>query len=149
MAPLSQLINRVGESLPPSDWLTITQDMINDFARITGDDQWIHVDVERCHKESPYGVPVAHGLFVLSLVPKMIAQGPKWADFSSGVNYGCDQVRYPSPTRVNSRIRMHQTLKAADTFKNGAVKVTFAVTVEIEGETKPACYTEMIAVLFP
>ncbi|MBL8628254.1 MAG: MaoC family dehydratase [Rhodospirillaceae bacterium] len=149
MTSLSALPTRVGENLPPSDWMTITQEMINDFARVTGDDQWIHTDPDRCRKESPYGMPVAHGLFVLSLIPKVMAAGPKWADFSSGVNYGCDKVRFPAPTCVGSRIRMHQTLKSADPLMNGAMKVTFIVTVEIEGEKNPCCYTEMIAVLFP
>lgn len=146
---LSELTKRVGETLPPSEWLAISQDMIDDFARVTGDDQWIHIDVERCRTESPYKAPIAHGLFVLSLIPKLMSRSEQWAKFSSGINYGCDKVRYPAPVRVGARIRAVQTLKSVEPFKQDSVKVAFAITIEIEGEKMPACYTELIAILFP
>ena len=149
MTSLSNLAERLNECLPPSAWLTVTQNMINDFAQLTGDNQWIHIDVERCHKESPYGAPVAHGLFVLSLIPKIIADGPKWADYTTGINYGCDKVRFPAPVRAGARIRAQQTLKSIEPYKGGGVKAAIAVVIEVEGEAAPACYTELIVILYP
>ena len=149
LMPLSDIGRRVGESLPPSEWVTITQDMINAFAEVTGDDQWIHVDPERCVRESPYGAPIAHGFLVLSLIPKLMASGPKWASFSAGINYGCEKVRFPAAVRVGSRVRLRQTLQSATPFKTGAVKVVFGATIELEGEANPACFAEMIALLYP
>lgn len=149
MIPLKDLHTRVGETLPPSEWLTITQDMIDDFASVTGDHQWIHVDVDRCKKESPFGVPIAHGLLVLSLIAKMRGGVSGWAKFTSGLNYGSDKIRYPSPVRVGSRVRLHESLKSVEPYKDGAVKVTFAMTVELEGGSAPACYAELLAILFP
>lgn len=149
MYALSELPNHVGESLPPTEWTTITQDMVDEFGRLTGDEQWIHVDVERCRRESPFGGTIAHGFLVLSLIPLLRRGRVAWAPFSSGLNYGCDKVRFPGPTRVGSRVRMHETLKACEPYKDRGVKMTLALTIEVEGQTAPACYAEVIAILFP
>jgi acyl dehydratase len=147
--PLKDLPRRVGETLPPGAWLTITQQMVDDFARVTGDEQWIHVDVERSKRDSPYKGPVAHGYLVLSLIPMLMSRGPKWAAFSAGINYGCEKVRFPAPVPVGARVRLVQTLQSVTPFKGGAVKVVLAATVELEGSPSPACYAETIALLYP
>ncbi|MDX2142092.1 MAG: MaoC family dehydratase [Rhodospirillaceae bacterium] len=146
---LSQLADRRGETLPPGDWLEITQVMIDGFARLTGDEQWIHVDVARSIAESPYGAPVAHGLLILALIPKLMQGAAKWAAYTTGINYGLNKVRFPAPVRAGQRIRAHQTLAAVDAYRDEAVKVTLAITIEIEGETTPGCVAEMIVLLFP
>ncbi|GAB4150539.1 MAG: MaoC family dehydratase [Sphingomonadales bacterium] len=146
---IAALEAKIGQQPPPSAWLTVTQDMIDKFAELTGDRQWIHIDVARCERESPFGAPVAHGLLILSLIPGLIGDAPVWAECSSGINYGSDKVRFMAPVRAGARIRAQQTLQSAAAVGGGGAKLVIAVTVEIEGEDKPACYAEMIGLLFP
>lgn len=139
----------VGKETHCSDWLTVTQDMINTFADLTGDRQWIHVDVERAKRESPYGATIAHGFLILSLITRLADPMPLSLKASRGINYGADKLRFAAPVRAGRRIRARQTLKAADPIMGGGVKLLFEITIDVEDEAKPACYVETILLLFP
>jgi acyl dehydratase len=136
-----------GETLGTSDWVEITQDMVNLFADATGDHQWIHVDVERAKKESPFGGPIAHGFLTLSLVPML-----SWQVFTSenakmGVNYGSNKVRFPSPVPVGSKVR--STLVLTDASMVGeAVQTVVTSTIEVEGGSKPVCIAETVSRIY-
>ncbi|SAK38962.1 MaoC family dehydratase [Caballeronia ptereochthonis] len=126
-----------------SDWTTIDQARVNRFADATDDHQWIHVDVERARRDSPFGGTIAHGFLTLSLVPTWLAQCvPLTARIS--VNYGMNRVRFMSPVRVGSRLRAVFTIDGASEVEAGSVQVTWLVTVESEGGDKPACAAEFI-----
>ena len=127
----------VGQHLGYSDWVTITQEQVDQFADATGDHQWIHVDPERATKESPYGGPIAHGYLTLSLVPMLVPQIIETTGFRMGVNYGTEKVRFPSPVPVGSRVRAGATLDSAAPF-DGGVQLVMTVTVEVEGASKPS-----------
>src|SRR3954471_22525736 len=127
----------VGRELGPTDWVQVTQEMVDLFAEATGDDQWIHVDVERATKESPFGGPIAHGYLTLSLIPALLPQIVEIEGFRMGVNYGTEKVRFPSPVPVGSRVRAGATLESATPF-DGGVQINLGVTVEVEGASKPA-----------
>ncbi|MEL7158008.1 MAG: MaoC family dehydratase [Actinomycetota bacterium] len=144
---LATLQDRIGESTPPTDWFEVTQDRINDFADVTMDHQWIHVDVERANA-GPFGTPIAHGQLTLSImgflprtepVPNtMNLEGQKL-----GINYGFDKVRFPSPVAVGARIRASSTLKRAE-IKGGMIEVMNEIKVEVEGQEKPAVVAESL-----
>ncbi|MBY6366302.1 MaoC family dehydratase [Rhodococcoides corynebacterioides] len=135
----------VGETIGTSDWLEITQERVNTFADATGDHQWIHVDVERATKESPFGGPIAHGYLTLSLLPMLSWQTYTVENSRMGVNYGSNKVRYVHPVPVGSRIRLVAVLGSADTLADGAVQMTVDSTVEIEGVDKPALVAQVIS----
>jgi acyl dehydratase len=140
---------RVGQEIEVSDWLTVSQDMIDRFADLTGDHQWIHVDPERAASESPFGGTIAHGALVLSLATSLLDFLPKHLPVSRGVNYGADRLRFTHPVPAGARIRGRRTVIAADPLPEGGVKVTGSVTIELEGVDKPACTFEAIILLFP
>jgi acyl dehydratase len=127
----------VGQHLGHSEWVTITQERVNLFADATDDHQWIHVDVERAKRESPYGGPIAHGYLTLSLVTPLVAQIIDATGFRMGVNYGADRIRFPAGVPVGSRVRASATLEAATPFEGG-VQMHLGVTIEVEGQAKPA-----------
>jgi acyl dehydratase len=127
----------VGQHLGYSDWVTITQEQVDQFADATGDHQWIHVDPERAAKESPFGGPIAHGYLTLSLLPMLMPQILETTGFRMGVNYGTEKVRFPSPVPVGSRVRAGATLDSATPF-GGGVQMVVTVTVEVEGASKPS-----------
>jgi acyl dehydratase len=127
----------VGQHLGYSDWVTITQEQVDQFADATGDHQWIHVDPERAKKESPFGGPIAHGYLTLSLVPMLVPQIIETTGFRMGVNYGSEKVRFPSPVPVGARVRAGATLDSATPF-DGGVQLVMTVTVEVEGASKPS-----------
>jgi acyl dehydratase len=135
---------------PPTtgDWLTVTQERINGFADVTDDHQFIHVDPELCAQYSPWGVPIAHGFLTLSLLTALVAsvpQDPRQVEGRAvGVNYGFDRVRFLSPVKVGSRVRASSAVEAADLKDPATVQVTLLVTVEIEGEDKPALACEWL-----
>ncbi|MGY1684662.1 MaoC family dehydratase [Geodermatophilus sp. SYSU D00867] len=133
----------VGRHLGHSDWVEVTQEQVQQFADATGDHQWIHVDVERAKKESPFGGPVAHGYLTLSLVPSLLPQIVEITGFRMGVNYGTEKVRFPSPVPVGSRVRAGATLASATPF-DGGVAMNMDVTVEVEGQTKPAMVATVV-----
>ena len=141
---------QVGQTHPPGEWVEISQAMIDQFADLTGDHQWIHLDEERCRRESPYGSTVAHGMLVQSMIPKLLGENPSWLEgFSAGINYGSDKVRFSAPVRAGARIRSRWTLKEARDAGKGAVRMVTAITIEIEDEDKPACYAELVGMLYP
>ena len=137
------ILAAVGQPLDTSNWVQISQERINLFADATDDHQWIHVDAAKA-KEGPFGDCIAHGYLTLSLASRFL---PEIVDvrMKMGVNYGCDKVRFPSPVKVGSRIRGRGDLIAAERTKDGGVQATIRVTVEIEGETKPACIADTIS----
>ena len=139
----AELKSAIGEHLGYSDWLEITQEQVNLFADATGDHQWIHIDVERATKESPFGGPIAHGYLTLSLAPVLLPQVVVTTGFKMGVNYGCNKVRFMSPVPVGSKLRMGAKLVAADDIAGG-VQSTYELTFETEGSTKPSCVAEVI-----
>ena len=125
----------VGKELGVSDWITVDQQRINEFAACTGDHQWIHVDVERAERESPFGTTIAHGYLTLSLLPVMqMSVGTLSQGVTAALNYGADRVRFITPVKAGARIRDHITLIAAEEKGGGRVLLTARHTVEIEGE---------------
>ena len=133
----------VGQQLGYSDWVEITQEMVNQFADATGDHQWIHVDPERAKRESPFGGPIAHGYLTLSLLPQLLSQIVEITGFRMGVNYGTEKVRFPSPVPVGSRVRAGATLESATLFEGG-IAMNMGVTVEVEGGSKPAMVATVV-----
>ena len=133
----------IGERLGPTDWVEITQDMVNLFADATGDHQWIHVDVERAKAESPFGGPIAHGYLTLSLTPRFLPQLMNLTGFSMGVNYGTEKVRFPSPVPVGSKLRAGAVVDSATDIAGG-VQLQTTVTFEVEGSAKPACVATIV-----
>ncbi|HEY8025373.1 MAG TPA: MaoC family dehydratase [Burkholderiaceae bacterium] len=144
IASLAQLKELIGQEVAVSGWTEITQERVNQFAEATGDLQWIHIDVERSKKESPFGGPVAHGFLTLSLLPKLMADAVSMPDVKMGVNYGLNKVRFPAPVPVGSRLRARMTLQAVEDIAGGA-QVTWLVSVEREGSDKPVCVAESIS----
>jgi acyl dehydratase len=139
---IDELAGWVGRHLGYSDWLLVDQARINLFADATGDHQWIHVDPERA-AGGPFGATVAHGYLTLSLIPSLVSQIYKVEGVPLRINYGSDKVRFPAPVRAGSRIRAGAELLRLDRGASG-VRSTVRVTVEIEGEPKPACVAETL-----
>lgn len=137
----------VGEHLGYSDWHTVTQKQVDLFAEATGDDQWIHVDVERA-RGGPFGGTIAHGYLTLSFLPGLIREIYKVEGLAMGLNYGSNKVRFPTPVPVGSRIRAGAELLELTRGPAGAQSVV-RVTVELEGSDKPACVAEIVSVLVP
>ncbi len=133
----------VGKELGVSDWLEVTQEKIDQFAEVTGDDQWIHVDRERA-KASPFGGTIAHGYYTLSLAPRFSYDLFKFEGFAFGVNYGLNRVRFPAPMPVGGRVRMRARLLSVDEVPGGA-QVTTELTFEREGGEKPVCVAESLS----
>lgn len=141
---LADLQTRIGEELAVSDWLEITQHRIAQFAEATGDHQWIHVDVARAARESPFGGTIAHGYLTLSLLVKLAQESIVIGDIRMGVNYGLNRVRFTAPVRAGDSIRARFVLIAYEAIEGGA-QLTWKATVEIQGNEKPACIAEMIS----
>ena len=139
---------RVGQELGVSDWLTVDQSRIDLFAECTGDDQWIHVDVERARRESPFGAPVAHGYLTLSLLaPTALEILIRPAGITQAFNYGLDRVRFIAPVKVGSRIRNRIRLLSVDEKPGARALLTTENTIEIEGEDKPALTAVALAMI--
>jgi acyl dehydratase len=136
-----------GKELPPSEWMEITQERVNQFAEATNDFQFIHVDPERA-AQTPFGGPIAHGFLSLSLLSYLNAQTAIFPEnLAMGINYGSDKVRYLMPVRVGQRIRSRQTVLEVTEKKPGQWLMKTAVTVEIEGEETPALVAEILSML--
>lgn len=144
IATLAELKALVGQEVAVSDWVEITQDRVNQFAQATGDHQWIHLDVERCKRESPFGGPIAHGFLTLSLLPMLMQNSVRMTDVRMGVNYGLNKVRFPAPVPVGSKVRSRTTVLSVEDIEGGA-QVTWQVTIEREGGGKPVCVAESIS----
>ena len=140
---LSELTACVGQEVAVSDWLTITQEQVNQFAEATGDHQWIHVDPEKA-KAGPFGGPIAHGFLTLSLLPKFFESAFEIVPSRMGVNYGLNKVRFTSPVPVGSRLRARMKLLACEPIDNDGVQMTWEVLVEREGAVKPVCIAESL-----
>jgi acyl dehydratase len=138
----------IGQELGVSDWLEVTQDLIDRFAEVTGDHQWIHVDVERAKREMPGGKTIAHGYLLLSLLPKLGAGIYKLAWPTRSINYGSDKVRIVNPVKAGARIRLRQSLVAVEDGAPGAHRITVRQTLEIDGEAKPAMIADTIRMSF-
>jgi acyl dehydratase len=134
----------VGEELGVSDWHEVTQEDVNRFAEVTGDDYWIHIDVERAKKESPFGGTIAHGYYTLSLAPMFSYRLFSFGGFAFGVNYGVNKVRFPAPMPVGDRVRMRAKLAAVDEV-SGGIQITTELTFEREGADKPVCVAESLS----
>ena len=139
---LAELKTKEGHVFPSSEWVTVTQDMINQFAEVTGDHQWIHVDVERAKKQTPFGSTIAHGFLTLSLIPKLSYTLYEVESAKMGFNYGADKLRFINPVKAGARVRMTATLNKVE---NG--KVYMGCVIDIEGEEKPALIYEMISMV--
>ncbi len=145
---LSDLAACVGQEVAVSDWITITQEQVNQFAEATGDHQWIHIDVERA-KKGPFGAPIAHGFLTLSLLPKFFETSIAVTESRMGVNYGLNRVRFMSPVPVGSRLRARMKLLSSDAIDNNGQQMTWEVSIELEGAAKPACVAESVARRYP
>jgi acyl dehydratase len=138
----------IGRELGVSGWVTVSQDRIDAFAACTGDRQWIHVDVERARRESPFGGPVAHGYLILSLVAAMVTElGVIPADAATALNYGLDKVRFIAPVKAGARVRMRASLASAELQDGGRVLLKLQSTLEVEDEAKPALIAELLCML--
>ncbi len=145
---LSELTALVGQQVAVSDWITITQEQVNQFAAATGDHQWIHVDVERS-RAGPFGAPIAHGFLTLSLIPQFFHSALEIREAGMGVNYGLNKVRFMAPVPVGSRLRARLKLLACDPIDRNGYQMTWDVTVEREGIDKPVCVAESISRRYP
>lgn len=137
------LLDAAGDDLGVSDWLTIEQDRIDQFADATGDHQWIHVDPVKA-ADGPFGAPIAHGYLTLAITNFFLPQIMTVENVSMGINYGLNKVRFPQPVVVGSRIRARGVLTAAEEIPGG-VQVVVTITVEIDGLAKPACIVESVS----
>lgn len=145
--PQEEMVNAVGTKFEPSQWIDMTQERINTFADCTEDHQFIHVDEELAAK-TPFGGTVAHGFLTLSLLSRMIeGNGVMPENTVMGLNYGFDKVRFPAPVRSGKRVRAHAEVTGVEPKKGGRFLVTQTVTVEIEGEEKPAVVAEWLSML--
>ncbi len=144
----AEIAKHVGEEIGVSEWVQIDQDRVNKFADATGDHQWIHVDVERARRELPTKGTIAHGYLTLSLIPMLAAKISRIEGVSRGINYGSNKVRFVNMVPTGSRVRARQKLLAAEP-KGPGMQMTNEVTIEIEGQDKPACVAETISLVYP
>jgi acyl dehydratase len=138
----------VGKELGPSEWLTVTQEMIDKFADATGDHQWIHVDVERAKKEMPGGKTIAHGYLTLSLLPRLAPTLMKVENRRRGLNYGSNRVRFTAPVPAGARVRLRQKLLKVEPVEDNGFRVTSEMTMEVEGNSRPAMVAETLGIVY-
>jgi len=145
---MATIADYTGREIGVSGWTTIDQRRNDEFADCTGDRQWIHVDVERARRESPFGGTIAHGYLTLSVAASLaIEAGVIPVDAAAALNYGLDKVRFLAPVKAGSRVRNRVVLQAAEAKGSGRTLVTLQNTIEIEGEAKPALIAESLAML--
>jgi acyl dehydratase len=144
----AELEQYVGQEIGASEWVTIDQDRVNKFADATGDHQWIHIDVERAKRELPTKGTIAHGYLTLSLIPMLSSEIMRIDGVSRGINYGSNKVRFTNMVPTGARVRARQKLVAAEP-KGGGLQLTNEVTIEIEGQDRPACIAETISLVYP
>jgi acyl dehydratase len=142
---VGELGTHAGEDLGASRWLEITQERINEFARVTGDHQWMHVDIERATRER--GGTIAHGLLIACLLPLLGEELAQVSGYTGGYSYGFDKLRFTHPVRPGQRIRLRQTLHSV-TPRNGGQLVTLKCVVDIEGEARPALVADYVALYY-
>ena len=136
-----------GQEVGVSDWVLIDQDRINKFADATGDHQWIHVDIERAKKEMPGGRTIAHGYLTLSLIPMLGNQILRVTGVSRGINYGANKVRFTNMVPVGSRVRGREKILSVEP-RAGGLQMIAEMTIEIEGQDRPACVAETIGLIY-
>lgn len=142
------LIPHVGKELGPSEWLTVTQEMIDKFADATGDHQWIHVDVERAKTEMPGGKTIAHGYLTLSLLPQLAPTLMKIEKRRRGLNYGSNRVRFTAPVPAGARVRLRQKLVKVEPMEDNGFRITSEMTMEVEGNPRPAMVAETLGIVY-
>jgi acyl dehydratase len=140
---LEELAAKVGQEVVVSDWLEVTQERIDQFADATGDYQWIHVDVERARRESPFGTTIAHGFLTLSLLSHFLNNSLEFGNSKMGVNYGCNRLRFTAPVKAGSRLRARFKLKEFQRVEGG-VQMIWDVAMECEGQEKPVLVAEWV-----
>ncbi len=140
---LTEMQTLVGQELGVSEWHRVTQEEVDQFAAATHDHQWIHVDPERCRRESPFGGPIAHGYYTIALAPALLAQILAVEGVRMGVNYGLNKMRLPSPVPVGSQVRLRASLAGYEPIAGGA-SATLGLSFEVDGQAKPACVAEVI-----
>ena len=145
----SEINKFINMPLTPSEWYEVTQDKINRFADATSDHQWIHIDEERAEKEMPGGKTIAHGYFMVSLLPKLAAQNAEIKNTSRTLNYGSDKVRFINMVKAGSQVRLNRTIISCEEMKNGGFRVVNKCELEIKDEDKPAFIAETISLVFP
>jgi acyl dehydratase len=141
---IEELQSLIGQTVGPSDWREVTQEDVNAFAELSGDDQWIHVDVERAKSESPFGTTIAHGNLTLSLIDGFRLSLIESTGFKLGVNYGWDKVRFPAPVPIPSKLRASASVVSVDEKGDGWWQIVTRFTVEIEGGEKPVCVADSV-----
>jgi len=141
---ITELTAWAGKEVACSDWVSIDQQRVQQFADVTGDQQWIHTDPERAGRESPFGATVAHGYLTLSLLPYLQSRCVRVQGVKLAVNYGLDRVRFPAPVRVGARVRARISLAKTEAV-TGGVQAHWNITVEIEHSDKPACVAQTLA----
>jgi len=146
---LTEVADFIGVDLGTSDWVSVTQDRIDDFAKATGDDQWIHTDVERARRESPWKETVAHGYLTLSLAPLLLGQILEITESRTAVNSGIEKMRLSSPVLAGSRVRLSGSIQHARSLPGGGLRVAFRLVFEVEGAAKPACTANVVYVYYP
>jgi len=145
---LAELKSAAGQPIGVSPWMTVTQDLIDRYADVIDDHQWIHVDPARAAR-SALGTTIAHGYLTLSLIPAMIRNLYSVAGVSARLNYGSNRVRFPTPVPRDGRLRTHLKILSAEDGADGALRVTWQATVELEGSEKPACIAELVTLMLP
>ncbi|MBB3210966.1 acyl dehydratase [Herbaspirillum sp. Sphag1AN] len=143
IANVEELQALVGQEVAQSDWITVNQEQVNQFAEATGDHQWIHVDVERSKRELPYGGTVAHGFLTLALLPQLLGQSVSLGDARMLLNYGLNRVRFPAPLPVGAQVRALIVLQSMEAIPGGA-QVVWEITIESDRGEKPVCVAEFI-----
>jgi len=146
---IDELKELLGQTVGPTDWREVTQEDVDTFARLTGDNQWIHVDVERAKTESPFGTTVAHGNLTLSLIDGFRPELIRSTGYKLGVNYGWNKVRFPAPVPTGSRVRASLEVIEVEEVGQGWWQVVQRITVEVEGSEKPACVAESVGRVLP
>jgi acyl dehydratase len=146
---IDELKELIGQEVGPSDWRTVSQEDINTFAELSGDDQWIHVDVERAKNDSPFGTTIAHGNLTLAMIDGFRKDLIQSEGFALGVNYGWNKVRFAAPVPSGSRVRARAEVVSVDEAGDGWYQVVTRFTVEVEGSEKPACIGESVGRALP
>jgi acyl dehydratase len=146
---IDELKELIGQEIGPGEWREVTQELIDQFADVSGDHQWIHVDVERAKKESPFGTTVAHGNLTLSMIDGLRHGLLQSEGFALGVNYGWNKVRFPAPVPAGSRVRAKAEVTTVDEVGGGWYQIVTKFTVEVEGNEKPACVAESVGRALP
>jgi acyl dehydratase len=141
---IEELQSLIGETVGPSDWREVTQEDVNSFAELSGDDQWIHVDVERAKSESPFGTTIAHGNLTLSMIDGFRLSLIESTGFKLGVNYGWNKVRFPAPVTIPSKLRASAEVVSVDEVGDGWWQIVTRFTVELEGGEKPVCVADSV-----